>query len=62
LKSKALPSFWKCFEKLPTEIQELAREKYRLWTEHPFHAVGYLIGSSSFFLRGRASLCLVFGA
>ena len=38
MKSKTLPSFWKCFEKLPVEIQELAREKYRLWQEHPFHA------------------------
>ena len=38
MKSKTLPSFWKCFEKLPAEIQELAREKYRLWQSHPFHA------------------------
>jgi hypothetical protein len=37
LKSKALPSFWKCFESLPTEIQELARQKYRLWQGNPFH-------------------------
>jgi hypothetical protein len=37
LKSKALPSFWKCFEKLPSEIQELARQKYRLWQRNPFH-------------------------
>jgi hypothetical protein len=38
LKSKALPSFWKCFEQLPAEIQELARQKYRLWQQNPFHA------------------------
>ena len=38
MKSKALPSFWKCFEKLPAEIQDLARQKYRLWQSNPFHA------------------------
>jgi len=38
LKSKTLPSFGKCFEKLPTEIQTLTREKYHLWQKHPFHA------------------------
>lgn len=38
MKSKTLPSFWKCFEKLPADIQELARQKYQLWQEHPFHA------------------------
>ena len=27
MKSKTLPSFWKCFEKLPAEIQELARDR-----------------------------------
>ena len=38
MNSKTLPSFWKCFEKLPAEIQDLARQKYRLWRSNPFHA------------------------
>ena len=37
MNSKALPSFWKCFERLPADIQELARQKYRLWQHNPFH-------------------------
>ena len=38
MSSKTLPSFWKCFERLPPDIQYMARAKYRLWREHPFHA------------------------
>jgi len=38
LKSKTLPSFWKCFDQLPAEIQGLARQKYRLCQHNPFHA------------------------
>ena len=37
MNSKALPSFWKYFERLPADIQELARQKYRLWQRNPFH-------------------------
>jgi len=29
--------FWKCFDELPSEVQALAREKYRLWQPDPFH-------------------------
>jgi hypothetical protein len=38
LKDKALPSFWRRYNKLPVEIQELARARYCLWRKHPFHA------------------------
>lgn len=37
MKSKALPSLWKCYEHLPAEIRELAKAKYRLWRNQPFH-------------------------
>jgi hypothetical protein len=29
--------FWKHFDRLPDAIQKLAREKYALWQEDPFH-------------------------
>lgn len=29
--------FWKCFEGLPPSVQRLAREKYALWKEDPYH-------------------------
>jgi len=29
--------FWDRFNDLPTEIQALAREKFRLWQRDPFH-------------------------
>lgn len=38
LEIQALPSFWKCFESLPADIQELAQTKFKLWREHPFHS------------------------
>ena len=31
------PEFWACMEKLPTEIQELARENYELLKGNPYH-------------------------
>ena len=37
MKSKAHPNFWVCFEKLPADIQSLAKVKYRLWMENPAH-------------------------
>jgi len=38
LKSKTLPEFWDCFNALPADIQALAKKKYRLWLDHPFHS------------------------
>jgi hypothetical protein len=38
LKSKTLPEFWECFNALPGEIQALARKKFHIWQEHPFHS------------------------
>jgi len=35
--SRAHRRFWDCFNKLPDQVQALAREKYRLWRIDPFH-------------------------
>lgn len=31
------PSFWKCYNDLPSEIKELADKNYLLLKENPFH-------------------------
>ena len=31
------PSFWKCYKKLPAEIQRLADKKFTLFRSNPFH-------------------------
>ena len=31
------PTFWKCYRKLPKEIQELADKKFSLFLSNPFH-------------------------
>lgn len=36
--SKTHEDFWICFDALPKAIQKLAREKFRLWREEPFHS------------------------
>ena len=33
----ASPGFWACFEKLPANVQQLAREKYELLKVNPYH-------------------------
>jgi hypothetical protein len=35
--SRALASFWKCYEQLPQEIQELADRKFALFKSNPRH-------------------------
>ncbi len=37
MKSHATERFWKCFEKLPSDIQEKAKRYYRIWVENPHH-------------------------
>jgi hypothetical protein len=37
LKSSLTPEYWDCFRRLPAQIQERARQKYRLWRDDPFH-------------------------
>ncbi|MDQ3013695.1 MAG: hypothetical protein M3X11_23690 [Acidobacteriota bacterium] len=37
LKSKTTEKFRKAYRELPTEIQRLARESYRLWQSNPSH-------------------------
>ncbi len=35
--SKTHRRFWVFFQALPEEIQQLAKEKYRVWQRDPFH-------------------------
>jgi len=35
--SRANRSFWDCFERLPIEVREYARESYRIFREDPSH-------------------------
>jgi len=37
MKSRATRRFWKCFDGLPSEIQELAEKNYSLWQQNPRH-------------------------
>jgi len=35
--SRALASFWKCYEQLPQQIQKLADRKFALFKSNPRH-------------------------
>jgi hypothetical protein len=35
--SLANQKFWKAFDSLPIDIQQRAKEAYRLWHEDPYH-------------------------
>jgi Txe/YoeB family toxin of Txe-Axe toxin-antitoxin module len=35
--AKADPEFWRCFDRLPQDIQSLARQKFAFWLQDPFH-------------------------
>ena len=35
--SQTNADFWACFNSLPPEIQQLARQKYRVWQEDAFN-------------------------
>lgn len=35
--SKAHDDFWRCFDALPAEVQQLARERFRLWQRDAFN-------------------------
>jgi hypothetical protein len=37
VKHFASPEFWACLEKLPANVQELARENYDLLKTNPYH-------------------------
>jgi hypothetical protein len=37
MKSLAEKAFWDCFEKLPAEVQALARDAFDLWSRDPRH-------------------------
>jgi len=37
MKAKADPEFWQRYNKLPAQVQELARKNYALWSVNPFH-------------------------
>jgi hypothetical protein len=49
---KAHRRFWKAFEKLPTPVQDLAREKFAMWKRDPFHP-------SLGFEERRNNICVV---
>ena len=36
-RSFALSDFWKCYEKLPEHVRELADKKFELFTREPFN-------------------------
>lgn len=35
--SQTTSKFWKCFERLPPEIQEAAQKAYQQWQQDPYH-------------------------
>jgi len=37
MKSATLKQFWDCFDGLPADVQELARNAFALWQEDPWH-------------------------
>ena len=37
MKSFTVSSFWDAFDNLPEEIQIIAKKKYIIWKENPFH-------------------------
>ncbi len=54
MKSQLTEDFMECFERLPHQIQQLARRNYRVWKDNPAHP-------SLHFKRvnGRAELCSI---
>jgi hypothetical protein len=37
VKSRADPSFWKLYRRLPRQVRQSAVKAYRLWRENPHH-------------------------
>ena len=37
MRSRATKRFWDCFDRLPPEIQQRARDAYARWSESPYH-------------------------
>lgn len=37
MRSRATRRFWRLFENLPNEVQDLARKNYALWRSNPRH-------------------------
>jgi hypothetical protein len=37
MKSKADPAFWRCFNELPSAVQQLARNAFKVWQRDPFY-------------------------
>ena len=36
--SRTQEDFWRCFDRLPAEVQRQARERFRLWQQDAFNA------------------------
>ena len=58
--SHALPSFWKCYERLPKPIQKLADKNFGLFKRNPRHpSLGFRKKGSVYTAEiGRAYLAL----
>ena len=39
--SKTQEDFWRCFDRLPAEVQQQARERFHLWQKDAFNAALY---------------------
>ncbi len=37
MKSRATRHFWKCYGRLPLDIQQRSRKAYQLWRKNPHH-------------------------
>jgi hypothetical protein len=37
MRSRAVKSFWDCYNRLPGDVQALAIKQYKLWLENPRH-------------------------
>ena len=35
--SKTTDRFWECFDRLPADVQDRARAKFKVWLSDPFH-------------------------
>ena len=59
MKHFASPEFWACLEKLPANVQQLARENYELLKSNPYHPSlhfkSVLVGSSRAFVSSIGS-------
>ena len=61
MKHLASPEFWACLEKLPANVQQLARENYELLKSNPYHPSPLQAGWPFLVGSGRALVSRVGG-